>query len=118
MAILLVNGVEVASPSEMRVSVYDVASAADRNAKGDVVIDRVAVKRKLELKWAHLSAAQMSALLAAVGDEAFFQATYPDPATGAARMMTCYAGERAAAVLRVEDGQPVWKDLTMEWIER
>ncbi len=118
MAILLVNGVGVASPSQMRVSVYDVSSAADRNANGDVVIDRVAVKRKLELEWAHLSAGQLSALLGAVGDGAFFQATYPDPVTGAARTMTCYAGERAAAVMRVENGQPVWKDLAMEWIER
>lgn len=117
MAILLVNGAEVAPPSEMRVSVYDISGAADRNANGGAVIDRVAVKRKIELKWAHLTAAQLSALLGAVGGEAFFQATYPDPATGAAREMTCYAGERTAAVLRVENGQPVWTDLAMEWIE-
>ena len=118
MAILLVNGAEVASPSVMRVSVYDVSGAADRNANGNAVIDRVAVKRKLELEWAHLSAAQLSTMLGAVGDQVFFEATYPDPLTGAARTMICYAGERAAAVLRVEDGQPVWKDLAMEWIER
>lgn len=118
MAVLLVNQAAVPSPSELTVSVFEAAGTVDRNANGGAVIDRVAVKRRLELVWAHLSPAELAALLTAIGGESFFEATYPDPVTGGNRTMTCYAEERTAAVLRLENGAPVWRDLKMRWIER
>ena len=118
MPVLQVNGRAVPTPSSLAVTLFDVAATPERNARGEAVIDRVAVKRRLELSWAHLDPAELAALLGAVGENAFFEATYPDPAIGAARTMTCYAEERSAAVLRVEDGVPAWRDLKMRWIER
>lgn len=118
MPVLQVNEQAVPTPSALSVTVYDAGGTVDRNARGDTVIDRGAVKRRLDLTWAHLTPAELSGLLAAVGASAFFEATYPDPETGAARTMTCYAEERSAAVLRVEGGAPVWRDLKMRWTER
>ena len=118
MPVLQVNHMTVPAPSALAVTIADVAQTAERSASGAAVIDRVAVKRSLELSWAHLAPAELASLLAAVGEHAFFEATYPDPQTGQARTMTCYAEERSAAVLRVEDGAPVWRDLKMRWIER
>ena len=118
MSVLWVNQRAVPSPSALEVSAFDVAGAAERNALGETVVDRVAVKRRLDLVWAHLSPEDLAALLAAVGAEAFFEARYPDPETGSLRTMTCYVEDRSAALLRLEAGAPVWHDLKMRWTER
>lgn len=118
MAVLKVNGADMPAPSAMKISIFDVSATADRSASGKMIIDRVGTKRKLELSWAYLSAAELSALLTAVGEKTFFTAAYPDPQTGGERSMTCYCGDRATGVLRMENGAPVWTDVEMNWIER
>jgi len=118
MAVLKVNGVAVPAPSAMKINIFDVSASADRSASGNVVIDRVGTKRKLELRWSHLTAERLSALLTAVGEKLFFTAEYPDPQTGSIRAMVCYCGDRATGVLRMEQGMPVWTDVEMNWIER
>lgn len=118
MAVLTVNGVAMPTPSAMKINIFDVSANADRNASGNVVIDRVGTKRKLEMRWAHLTVNQLSSLLSAVGEKVFFTAGYPDPQTGGMRSMTCYCGDRSTGILRMEDGRPVWTDVEMNWIER
>lgn len=118
MAILKINGVDMPSPSVMKVNLFDVSSAAERNACGEAVIDRVGTKRRLEIKWAYLSAQDMQRLLAAVGGDTFFEAVYPDPMAGDMRSMTCYCGDRSTGILRMQNGAPVWTDIEMNWIER
>jgi len=118
MAVLKINGIVMPTPSTMKVNIFDVSATADRSASGKMIIDRVGTKRKLELSWAHLTASELSKLLSAVGDRTFFTAAYPDPQTGGLRAMSCYCGDRATGVLRMEDGAPVWTDVEMNWIER
>ena len=117
MAFLKINGADAPSPSEMKVSVFDVSSSETRSASGALVVDRIAVKRKLELRWAVLAPAQLGGLLGQVAD-AFFSVEYPDPVTAAARSMECFCGNCAAGVLRIQGGEPVWTDVKMEWVER
>ena len=118
MAILTINGADAPSPSEMKVRIFDVGSGEARSAAGGLVADRVAVKRELTLRWAHLTPAQLSALMEAVGGEAFFQAAYPDPETGASRSASFRCAERSAGVLLVRGGAPVWTDVEMSWVEK
>lgn len=118
MTVLRINDQAAPTPSSMRVTVFDVSSTADRNALGNVVIDRVGVKRKIELSWAHLTARQLSTLLAAVGDNVFFTVQYPDPMEGGSKEIVCYAGDRSTGVLRMENGEPIWTNIEMNWIER
>lgn len=117
MAVLTVNGAAVPSPAEMKVSIFEVGSGEQRSASGGLVVDRVAVKRRLKLRWAHLTPAELGGLLGQVGG-AFFEAVYPDPQQMAPRAMTCRCGERTAGVLQIRGGEPVWVDVEMEWIER
>ena len=117
MAVLTVNGAEMPSPSGMRVEIFDVGSSGERSASGRLVVDRVAVKRRLKLKWACLTPAQLGLLLGAVGQGAFFEAGYPDPETGPAAM-TCACSDRTAGVMMIRNDQPVWTNVEMEWIER
>jgi len=112
-----VNGVTIKTPSKFTVGLYDVSKTADRNAQGTILIDRVAVKRKLEMEWPAMSNSEMSTLLSAV-TSLFFDVNYPDPQTGAAKTISCYVGDRTAPMYRVIGGVPMWEGLKMNFIER
>ena len=117
MAVLTINGAEAPSPSTLKVSIFEVGSSQTRSASVRLVVDRVAVKRRLTLAWAHLSPKELGELLGAVGG-AFFSVAYPDPETMTQRTMTCRCGESSAGILQIRDGKPVWTDVQMEWIEQ
>jgi hypothetical protein len=114
---LKVNDIAIKTPQKCQVGIFDVSATADRNAQGEILIDRVGTKRKLEMEWPAMSNADMSALLSAVTD-VFFTATYPDPQTGADRTMTCYVGDRTAPVYRMVGTVPMWEGLKMNFIEK
>lgn len=104
----------------MAYSIMDIDSeeGAGRNQLGTAFRDRVAVKRKLQCKWAPMFSAEISALLDSMGDE-FFNLTYPDARTGGLRTMTCYVGDRSADAYRIYTGSNVqWKGLSADFIER
>ena len=114
---LKINGGAIPSPSALSVSLEDPSAAAERSASGRAVKDFLPGKRRLRLRWAHLSPAQLSALLQAV-DACFFDAAFPDPATGGEATARCWCAGRSMGVLRMRDGAPVWTDIEMEWMER
>lgn len=116
MAMLTVNGAAVSAPSAMQVAVFDVASDPRRNAAGGAVLDRIAVKRRLEISWAQMDEHEFSALLQAVNG--FFEAAYPDPESGQMRSISCYCSEKSAQILRMQDGRPLWTRIKMTWTER
>ena len=60
-------------------------------------------------------ASEGSLLSAADG---FFTATYPDPATGAARSATFCATARSMGAMRLDGQNAVWTNVQMEWTER
>jgi len=117
MAMLMINGSAVLPPSEMKVAIFEPGSGAARNAAGNAVLDRMGAKRRLHLKWAYMEAAQLAALLDAVG-AGFFDAAYPDPESGEMRTMACLCSERTAGMLRMKNGLPVWTNIEMIWTER
>lgn len=117
MAMLTINGLPMPSPSVLKAEIFEIGSFGERTASGRLVADRVAVKRRLKLKWACLTPAQMGLLLGAVGN-VFFEAEYPDPETGGMRAMTCRCKERTAGVMMIRNDQPVWTEVEMEWEER
>jgi len=116
MAMLTVNGAAAPAPSAMKVTVLNVSSGASRNAAGNAVIDRSAMKRRLEISWAHLAGGELAALLQAM--DGFFEVAYPDPESGGVRSMHCYCSDRSAEIMRMSGGQPVWTGVKMIWTER
>lgn len=113
---LIINGVTVVAPKSFKVSISDVDGETGRNARGDMVRDRVAVKRKLECEWGLLSQAEMSALLTAVKSE-FFTVSYPDPEVGIISR-TFYVGDRSAPAYSWANNLKPWSGLSMNFIER
>ncbi|MED4206598.1 DUF6711 family protein [Neobacillus mesonae] len=113
MALLKVNGVDIADPSSLQVDIMDLDGTSNRNAKGDLVRDRLAVKRKISLEWPALTPAQTSTILKAV-QSVFFSCTYPDPMEGKDLTKTFYVGDRSAPLYK----KGLWESLKMDFVEK
>lgn len=116
---LKINGVPIKSPSVFQVDIYDLDSPdTARNTLGEMLRDRIAVKRKLICEWPPLTMAEISPLLQAVKD-VYFEVAYPDPVTGnLAETKTFYVGDRTAPLLLVRSGEYLWEGLKMNFIEK
>lgn len=113
MALLQVNGVDIATPSKLQVDLSDLDGTTNRNAKGELVRDRIAVKRKISLEWPPLSNSDISTILKAV-QNVFFSCTYPDPMEGINQTKTFYVGDRSAPMYK----NGLWESLKMDFIEK
>lgn len=116
MALLTIGGEEMPTPSEMNIGYMDL-SKAERNANGLMIIERVATKRKLEIKYAYLSSADLSKLLSAVAPT-FYNVKFLDVKTGAFQTASMYCGDRSVGWLDYVDEIPRYKDLSFDLIER
>lgn len=117
MAILKINGVAIPDPSKFSVDIMDIDDETTRNAKGDLIRNRIAVKRKLNCQWGPCGNAEMSMILKAVRNP-FFIVEYPDPMEGTRLTKTFYVGDRQMPVYSVIDGVVQWEGLSMNFIER
>lgn len=111
-----INGVEIPTPSSYNVGIMDL-SKAERNVNGDMVIERIATKRKLELGWSYLSKEDLARVLHLVSP-VFFTATYIDPQDDGVKIGTFYAGDRNAGAMDYINGKIRWKDVKFNLIER
>lgn len=117
MAVLKINGVEILAPSDIQIGIMDL-SKAERNARGTMIIERIATKRKLEVSYNYASKTELSTLLAQLSDDVFFTVTYHDPLTGSTRTGTFYVGDRNVGVIDFINGVPRYKDVKFSLIER
>ena len=111
-----INGVQIATPKTYEATVSDLDGESNRNANGELIRDRIAVKRKLNLEWGPLTQNQISTLLSAVSS-VFFTVTFPDPELGMITK-TMYVGDRTAPAYSFIDGEVKWQGLKMNFIEK
>lgn len=114
-----INGVQITHPSKMSVSISDVDSPnTTRNAKGDLIRDRVGVKRKVELEFPPLKQAEMQVLLGQI-QNVFFNVTYLDPLLGITTK-TMYVGDRSVPLYRYGNGGSdiLWENVKFNFVER
>lgn len=114
---LKVNGVAIAAPKTFSVEINDIDGETSRNARGDMLRDRIATKRKLNLEWPALTNSEISAILKAVKD-VYFSVEYPDPEEGTNLTKTFYVGSRTAPMYNYNNGNPKWENLKMNFIEK
>lgn len=117
MAVLKINGDEILAPSDIQIGIMDL-SKAERNAKGKMIIERIATKRKLEISYSYVSKPELSELLQVLSSDVFFTVTYHDPLTGSTRTGTFYIGDRNVGIIDFINGQPRYKDVKFSLIER
>lgn len=113
---LRINGVAVATPKTFQVDITDLDGESNRNAKGELIRDRIAVKRKLNLEWGSLTQSEIQTLLKAVSS-VFFTVNFPDPQLGLITK-TMYVGDRSAPMYSCIKGVSKWEGLKMNFIEK
>lgn len=90
--------VPIPPPSVLTIGVNDI-SDAKRTASGNMVIDHINRKQKLELEWKYLSKDNLKTLLTLI-DPTAFEVRYTDPQTDALVEKRFYKGNRKIPVLR------------------
>ena len=111
-----INGVAIATPKVFEATVSDIDGETNRNANGELIRDRVAVKRKINLEWGTLEQSEMSKILNAVSN-AFFTVEFPDPQLGLITK-TMYVGDRTSPAYSYIDNKIKWQGLKMNFIEK
>ncbi|AHB80341.1 DUF6711 family protein [Oenococcus oeni] len=116
---LSINGAQVKSPQTLECAVQDIDAKADRDSNGLLHRDRVAVKRKLSVKWGPLTVGECKTILTAMSGQ-FFSCTYLDPQEGALSTRTFYAGDRTMPVYTFNEqlSTYVWQNLSVDFIEQ
>ncbi|MDU5106536.1 MULTISPECIES: DUF6711 family protein [unclassified Clostridium] len=113
---LSINGVAIATPKVFEVAVSDLDGESNRNANGELIRDRIAVKRKINLEWGPLTQVEIQTLLSSVSS-VFFTVTFPDPMSGVITK-TMYVGDRTAPAYQYVNGEVKWQGLKMNFIEK
>lgn len=116
MTLIYISGVAMPTPSEFQIGTMDI-SKANRNANGTMIIERITTKKKLFLTYAFLTSSQLQTLLNALAPTTY-TVTYMDPQFNKMVTGVFYAGDRNAGMVSFIDGVPVYKDFTVNLIER
>lgn len=114
-SMLLVNGVDFPTPSEFTVGIQDI-SQAERVASGRIVIDRIATKIKLNMKWNYITPQNLSRALGLISGVTF-DVTYLDPRTNRVETREFYVGDRSVGMYSYMNGNPIYIDMGFNFIE-
>ena len=115
--ILVVGGVTLPDPSEMSVDDYDI-SDSDRNANGKMVSQIVREDvHKVSCKWKVLRPADYAVIRQAIKKKFGLAVSFYIPAQGASGELEMYAGDRKTPIYTYENGVPVYKDFSLNFIE-
>ena len=121
MAVLQINGIDIADPKTLTWDIYDLDAeeGAGRNQSGEMFRDRVAVKRKINCTWGPLELEEMSRLLKSM-DDVFFTLRYPDAHDGMYREGEFYVGDRSTPLYMWNEKKQkyLWEGLSANFIER
>jgi hypothetical protein len=116
MALLKVGSADLPTPSDYSIGVLDITQA-ERNAKGTMLIERIAQKKKISISYKYCDGATLSQILTAI-NPIYFNLTYLDPITNTYKTGSFYVGDRNMGMIDFQDSVPRYKDLSFEFIER
>lgn len=118
MAFLTIGGVAQKTPKKFTVAIQDIDGDTARNARGEMLRDRIATKRKLDFEYPALNQADMSTLLSAMSST-FFSVLYQDPILGMTTK-TFYVGDRTTPMMRFGNGttELMWENVAFSLIEK
>lgn len=115
MALLTIGGVAMPTPTELTSNVMDVSNA-ERNAAGNMVIERITTKRKLQVKYSFITAQDLSTILNAISPTQY-SVTYLEPVSNSFVTSQFYCGDRSAAMIDFQNNLPRYKDFSFDLIE-
>ena len=113
-----INGQTIRTPTELKLGIYRL-SKADRTSDGTMVMEIVAIKRRLDLKWTIISESDLRSILDNLESRTFHTVEYPDPqGTGGTATMTAYTGDINQSAWRRVGDTRYWRDVTLALIEQ
>lgn len=115
--ILIVGGVTLPDPSEMVITDYDI-SESERNANGKMVSQIIREDvHKIECKWAILRPAEYMEIRQAIKKKFGLSVKFFIPVQNADGELEMYAGDRKTPIYTYVNGEPVYKDFSLNFIE-
>ena len=111
------NGTTIKRPDDFNIERYKVTKAT-RLADASMAMEFIAHKRKFYFTWNAITATELNKILAIIWDTAavFFTLSYVE--SNVTKTATVYAGSIPTRFHRSDDGDWVWKDVTINFIER
>jgi len=116
LALITINNVVVPTPSSMDIGIMDI-SKAERNAKGNMIIERITTKRKIGIKYNYLTGSQLSTILKAVAPT-FYNVEYLDPQDNTFKTGSFYCGDRSMGLISYINNVPKYEDVSFDLVER
>ncbi|MDO5549312.1 MAG: hypothetical protein Q4F79_12610 [Eubacteriales bacterium] len=106
-------------PSTLTFAIQDVDSASTgRGEDGNMIRDRVAIKRKLSMTWYVLNATDANKLLDSAIENKDFWCIYYDPKEASYVTKNFYVGDRQMGIwLRRPDGSYMYESISADFIE-
>ena len=86
-----INGIAIASPTEINISLESL-DRAERTMDGTMVVDIIGEKRKVDVRWEYLSKEDMSKLSTAIKNSRFATIAFHDKETGGIVTMVARGG--------------------------
>lgn len=112
-----VNGVAMPTPKSFNINISDLDGETNRNANGDLIRDRIATKRKIEIEYQPLDSGEVSLILKAISP-VFINVEYPDPQEGKITTKVMYSGDKSIPMYSIINGVPKWNGLKFNLIEK
>ena len=112
-----INDTVLPSPSSLSVYVTPQCGQVRFNSLGQKLLDGQCEKTTVEIFWARMDTASLSALALLLKPGGFFDLCYPDPLNGQ-RQITCHVTERSAQVFSLRGAQPDWCQVKLKMEER
>lgn len=118
--ILVVEGISLPDPSEMTPSDYDISNS-ERNANGKMISQMIREDvHKLECKWCKLEVSEYLIIRKAIKRKFGLSVQYFCPELGSEGNLIMYTGDRKTPIRYFkswEDGRPVYKDVSLNFVE-
>lgn len=118
MAILMIGGSEMPPPKSIDVQ-YKRIGKTETNAAGNTIMDLLAIKRTLAIRWAYLKPDQASDVVTAVNEGPFVDVTIIEPETGESATGEYRCTKEGMSSMRYDSNEPIgYKDIEIELTER
>lgn len=116
MALVTINGRAIADPSDIEVGQYRI-SKAERTAAGKMMMEIIAIKRSVTLKYNLIAETNLKVILDELESRTFHSLTYPDPQSGS-KTITVYVGDIKENAWQTVGGVRYWRDVSIGLVEQ
>lgn len=117
MSILTINTFSAPAPTSLQVGLEDAQLSLHTTLSGKTHISRTAAKRRISVYWAYMSLQNLKNLLTEATKAPTFSLFFPDPLTGESTQITAYSTQRHVGLYRMQNGEPVWTNVEMTFVE-